>query len=318
LSKFHDRLIGMVWSFDMTSKFTTVGIFGKTNDPQTRICVTQLINYLQVQRIKTYIETETLSHLIELQDESPIEKDNLSKVCDLVIVVGGDGSLLNAARAVVDGNTPILGIHRGRLGFLTDISPAQMETTLNDVFNGKYKVDNRSLLKVNVDSQSEHYQCALNDIVIYNGDIARLIEFEIFIDDNYVLHQRSDGLIISTPTGSTAYALSGGGPIVYPTLPNILIVPMFPHTLSARPLVIHENSKISVVLSKENSSDARISCDGQVHFTVSPGDEIVISGYDKQIQLIHPDSYNYYSVLREKLGWNLNSSSDRYPSKSSS
>lgn len=298
------------------SKFNSVGIFGKTNDPQSQACVIQLITYLQAHNIKTFFEAETLANLVDMSDEKPIHKSEIAKHCDLIIVVGGDGSLLNAARAVAKNNVPILGIHRGRLGFLTDISPNKMETTLNDIFQGKYKSDKRSLLQVNNATKSGKVQCALNDIVIYNGDVARLIEFEIYIDDNYVLHQRSDGLIISTPTGSTAYALSGGGPIVYPTLPNIILVPMFPHTLSARPIVIDENSKISIVLSPSNATDARVSCDGQVHFTASPGEEIVIGKYEKQIQLIHPENYSYYSVLREKLGWNLNSSSDRYPLKS--
>lgn len=300
----------------MASSFKRVGIFGKTNDPQTRVCVSQLINYLHTHKIETFIETETLSHLEEYQDESPIIKDNLGKSCDLIIVVGGDGSLLNAARAVVDFDVPILGIHRGRLGFLTDIAPQNMETSLNEIFAGKLSIEKRSLLSVNNQEEESKPHCALNDIVIYNGDVARLIEFEIYIDDHYVLHQRSDGLIISTPTGSTAYALSGGGPIVYPTLSNFTLVPMFPHTLSARPIVIHEDSKINIVISKENTTHARISCDGQVHFTVPPGNEIQISKYPKQITLIHPHNYNYYAVLREKLGWNLNSSSDRYPPKS--
>lgn len=298
------------------SEFKSVGIFGKTNDPQSQACVMQLVSYLQAHEIIIKFEAETLAYLLDISDERPVHKSEIAKGCDLIIVVGGDGSLLNAARAVVKDDVPILGIHRGRLGFLTDISPNQMETTLNEIFAGKYKSDKRSLLQVNNATKSGKIQWALNDIVIYNGDVARLIEFEIYIDGNYVLHQRSDGLIISTPTGSTAYALSGGGPIVYPTLPNIILVPMFPHTLSARPIVIDENSEISIVLSKSNSTDARVSCDGQVHFTASPGEEITIGKYDKQIKLIHPENYSYYSVLREKLGWNLNSSSDRYPQKS--
>ena len=146
---------------------------------------------------------------------------------------------------------------------------------------------------------------------MYSGSIARMIEFEIFINKHFVLLQRSDGLITATPTGSTAYALSGGGPILYPTIGAITLVPMFPHTLSARPIVINDDSTIKLILTPNNEVEAKLSCDGQYHAAVEPGDEIILQKHDKMLRLLHPKGYNYFAVLRQKLGWHSQITSDR-------
>ena len=213
---------------------------------------------------------------------------------DLMIVVGGDGSLLHAAHCALDHDLPVLGINRGHLGFLTDINPKELHR-ISDVLNGNYTREERFLLKTSLG-------IALNDVVLLPGE-AQLIEFDIMINNQFVCQQRADGLIIATPTGSTAYALSGGGPILHPHLNAMVLVPMFPHTLSSRPIVIDSDAKVELIISEHKNKTANISCDGQQRITVEPGTRITIEKHEKKLHLIHPDNYDYFATLREKLGW---------------
>lgn len=228
---------------------------------------------------------------------------NVPQKTDLVIVVGGDGSLLNAAHIAMGYDIPIIGVHRGRLGFLTDINPNYLEQ-ISDVINGNYQQEHRFLLKATLQQQEDTIiDYALNDVVFMPGNAPQMIEFETHINHEFVCKQRADGLIIATPTGSTAYALSAGGPILKPGLNAVTIVPMCPHTLSSRPLVVNSNSRIEVVITRSNKDAVNMSCDGIQHISVNAGDRIIIEQHDKPLTLIHPMDYNYFKTLREKLHW---------------
>jgi len=220
-------------------------------------------------------------------------------------VVGGDGSLLGAARSIASSHVPVLGVNRGNLGFLTDIAPDEIEQKVGEVLDGKYVVESRFLLDVVVKRGGEPIgeAMALNDCVLHPGKAARMIQFELYIEGQFVYTQKSDGLIVSTPTGSTAYALSGGGPIMHPRLDALVLVPMFPHTLSSRPIVVDGNSELKLVISEDNEMYPTVSCDGQNSINCAPGDTITIHKKPNKLKLLHPLDYDFYSTCREKLGW---------------
>ena len=224
---------------------------------------------------------------------------------DLVIVVGGDGSMLSAGRNMSEHNAPLVGVNRGRLGFLTDILPDEMEEQLSRVLAGDYIVSNRFLLEVDLFRNGKKVSSgeALNDVVLHPGKSVRMMEFELYIDGQLVYTQRSDGLIVSTPTGSTAYALSGGGPIMHPNLDAIVLVPMNPHTLSSRPIVVGGNSNIEIRVGSRNELDPMVTCDGQNDLQPEPGDIVRIHKKAKPLQLIHQVEHNFYETCRTKLGW---------------
>lgn len=296
----------------MKGPFPRIGLFTKHNSEEIKDSLVNVISFLESLG-HTLVVEESSATILDSKPKRTIHKDEIGEQCDLVIVVGGDGSLLRAARAIIQSNVPIVGINRGRLGFLADIRPDQLEESLKPILEGSYTEEERTLLDVAIMRAGKpiDMQCALNDVVLYTGDIARMIEFEIFIDDQFVLYQRADGLIAATPTGSTAYSLSGGGPILYPTLSAFTLVPMFPHTLSSRPIVISDQSKIKLVIPTNNEMTPKISCDGQVHLELALGDEIHMQKHPSPLRLIHPKGYNYFALLRQKLGWNTHLTSDR-------
>ncbi|MDQ2994754.1 MAG: NAD(+) kinase, partial [Pseudomonadota bacterium] len=233
-----------------------------------------------------------------------IPKDELKKHCDLIIVVGGDGSLLGAARIAADQNLPVVGINRGTLGFLTDISPNRLEQ-LDAVLEGHYLSEERFLLEAQVHNDQGHQtpMTALNDVVLLPGDKAQMIVFDLYINEYFAYTMRADGLIVATPTGSTAYALSGGGPILFPGLNAIVLVPLCPHILSSRPLVITGDCQLRITICKTNVMTPEISCDGQRRLPVPIGTNITIKKHEHSFRLIHPINYNYYDTLRAKLHW---------------
>ena len=224
---------------------------------------------------------------------------------DLVVVVGGDGSLLHAARSLSKYNTPVVGVNRGRLGFLTDISPNDVLHKLGQVLDGDFVFDQRFLLEVEVRSKNQtiYQDIALNDVVLHSGKSVHMIDFELNIDGQYVYRQHSDGLIVSSPTGSTAYALSGGGPIVHPNMDAIVIVPMHPHTLSSRPIVVGGQSEIKVLI-RDNRILPMVSPDGQNSVTLQVGDTVHIRKHPFKLTLLHPPGYDFYAACRTKLRWN--------------
>jgi NAD+ kinase len=285
------------------SQFARIGIMGKPQQPELQATLEVLVQFLKTFSIQIVLESHC--HALLSESIAHYDADEIGKHIDLLIVIGGDGSLLKAARSVVKQGTPVLGINRGRLGFLTDILPQTIEEQLGPVLTGHYRKEDRHLLQTKIirDGQIISESIALNDVVLYSGDIARMIEFEVYIDDTFVYKQRSDGLITATPTGSTAYALSGGGPILHPGLEALVLVPMHPHTLSSRPIVVKNQSHIKLHITPETQLEPRVSCDGQIHFTVKANDEIHIERYAKCLHLIHPNEYDYFNVLRNKLGW---------------
>jgi NAD+ kinase len=287
------------------SHFQTIGLLAKQNAPESKETLRAVLACLEQHRRKVFIEEKTAEYLDRDTPHKTLDRHQLGERCDLVIVIGGDGSMLNAARILTQHGTPVLGINRGGLGFLTDVAPSEVEESLTAVLHGHYSVEVRFLLHTSI-WRDEHLIGsgeALNDCVLYSGDIARMIEFEVYIAEQFVYSLRGDGLITATPTGSTAYALSGGGPILSPSLDAMVLVPMHPHTLTSRPIVVDSRQNIRLLLSPGNEIYPRVSCDGQIHISCAPGDEIRISRHPQTLHLIHPPSYDYYNVLRGKLNW---------------
>ncbi|PIE43596.1 MAG: NAD(+) kinase [Gammaproteobacteria bacterium] len=229
----------------------------------------------------------------------------LGEIVDLVIVVGGDGSLLGAARQLARFDVPLLGVNRGQLGFLTDIRPDQLEKGIGEVLDGEFTEEERFLMDTLVRRLGEPVGtgAALNDVVLHPGQSTRMIEFELYIEGQFVYRQKSDGLIVATPTGSTAYSLSAGGPIMHPKLDAIVLVPMFPHTLSSRPIVVDGRAEIKIIIDEDSEIYPHVSCDGQKHISAAPGDVITIHKKPQRIRLIHPTNHDFYQICREKLGW---------------
>lgn len=286
--------------------FKKIGLIARQQQPDIQATALAVINYLESRHCDVLIEDETLALLSLPKHSHVFHKNDLAQhCCDLLLVVGGDGSLLNAARLAVEHNIPIVGVNRGRLGFLTDIRPYEFETKLDEILNGQYYEEQRLVLTVEMALNDTVLgrDIAINEVVIMPGHVARLIEFSIHIDQHFVCSQRADGLIIATPTGSTAYALSGGGPIVHPNLAAFTLVPMFSHTLTARPIVIGSDSVIKIKISETTQSAPRLSCDGQARVIVPIHAQITIVKKQKMLHLIHPVDYNYFETLRTKLHW---------------
>lgn len=287
----------------MKSAFKTIGIFGRLKSAGVVETLKALIGYLQSLELKVIIDLETAE---ALGDASliTVHRNELGKHCQLLIVVGGDGSLLHAAHTIVNDEVPVLGINRGRLGFLTDILPTEI-AKIKAILDGDYLLEKRFLLTATVTHQGNviGQADALNEVALIPDTVPHMNEFEIYINDQFVCSQDSDGVIVATPTGSTAYALSGGGPILHPSMDAMVIVPMFPHTLTLRPIVIDGNHRITIVITPNNTATPRVSCDSQTFFNTPPGSHITIQKKDKHLLLIHPLDYDYYATLRSKLHW---------------
>ena len=281
-----------------------IGIIGRMGSARVLETIRRLKRYLIGRHLHVILE-DRIAEMLPGHNLQTSSRKLLGEVCDLVIVVGGDGSMLGAARALAHHNVPVLGINRGSLGFLTDILPEQLESQISEVLAGNYTVEQRFLLETEVRragvpiGQGD----ALNDIVLHPGKSTRMIEFELFIDGQFVYSLKADGLIIATPTGSTAYALSAGGPIMHPRLDAIVIVPMYPHTLSSRPIVVDADSELKVVIAEDMTIYPLVSCDGQNHVTCAPGDTLHIQRKPQKLRLLHPLDHNFYAVCRDKLGW---------------
>ncbi len=262
-----------------------------------------LVKFFKENDVAAYVDEDT-SESFDL-DLKLLARSEIKSNHDLLVVVGGDGSLLSAAKIAIDYNIPVIGINRGHLGFLTDIDPHDFKAQLSQVLSGKYQQENRHFLHMHIHKNDKTYVegLALNDVVLSRGNETRLINFDVFINGQFVSHYRSDGLILATPTGSTAYALSAGGPIMHPNLNAIVIVPMFSHSLSSRPLVIDSQSVVELHICENNDSNLQISCDGNTSSIIKPGQIITIKKHKQTLHLLHPVEYHYYDTLRIKLGW---------------
>lgn len=285
-------------------RFKTVGLIGKPSHVEANLSFNAIIKYLKNKGCRVLVDEKVAGELAGNGFESA-ELVTIGKQADLAIVVGGDGNMLGAARVLARFNVAVVGVNRGNLGFLTDINPDEFESQLDTIFEGESQLEQRFILEVEVyrHDQLKSTNSAINEVVLHHGKVAHMMEFEVYIDDNFVFSQRSDGLIVATPTGSTAYSLSGGGPILTPNLDALTLVPMFPHTLSSRPIVVDANSVVRMVVSSENTDNLQVSCDSHIVLTVLPGDEIRIKKNADKLSLIHPTDYNYFNVLRTKLGW---------------
>ncbi len=288
----------------MNASFNTIGVIGKFGNPAVNDTVRALARHLREGDRHVILDAATAETLGSEEFETG-DRQRLGAECDLAIVVGGDGTLLNAARGLVLHDVPLLGINLGRLGFLVDISPDGMLETLDEILAGHYREEHRLLLHAEVFHEGDKVSesDAFNDVVVHKWEVARMIETETYIDGQLLSVMRSDGLIVSTPTGSTAYALSGGGPILHPTLDAMVMVPICPHAMSFRPYVTDGSSHIEIVVTETAHSHAQVTCDGQINLGIVTGDRVRISRHDKAVRLIHPMQYNFYDILRAKLNW---------------
>lgn len=285
-------------------KFKTIGVITKPEAESVRQTLQSLFSFLKDKNCEVFID-EHIADSINSENFKKANRQQIGQHCDLAIVVGGDGTILNAVRSLVHAGVPLLGINVGRLGFLADISPDEMEQSLDEILDGSYREEQRFLLEAKVvrDGKIIFEADAFNDVVIHIRDVARMIEFETRINDEFVNHQRADGIVISTPTGSTAYALSSGGPILHATLDAITLVPISPHTLSSRPIVVDADSQIDVLICNTKEGIAQATCDGHLSVDVHVGDHIKINRKQDKITLLHPKQHNYFEILRAKLHW---------------
>ena len=284
--------------------FSTIGLVGKTDDPAVDDALRDVAGYLQTRGVDIIIDERNATPLPDL---AAAALNDIARRADLVIIIGGDGTLLHTARGLAEYGVPIVGINRGRLGFLTDIGHDQVQEALARILDGDFEEDPRFMLDTelrNAAGEGLGDSRALNDVVIHKWNTARMIEFEIWINGRFVDAQRSDGLIISTPTGSTAYALSGGGPLVCPNLNAILLVPICPHTLGNRPIVVGGDDVLELRVSERNENGhVHITCDGQNSFVLSPDDKVTIRKAARPVRLLHPTGYDHFDILRNKLRW---------------
>ncbi len=286
----------------MKPNFKTIGLIGKYNSTGIGSSVSRLANWLTVRGHQVHVTAHT-ADMCKLNDIPVASLREIGDASDLAIVLGGDGTLLNVARSLVEHEVPMIGINQGRLGFLADVSLDTMFATLDEMLDGEFVTEDRILLDCHMD-RADHCLLktyAFNDVVVSKSTMGRLIEFEVYIDNQFVYSQRADGLVVASPTGSTAYALSAGGPILHPTLEAFVLTPICPHTLSARPIAVNSRSEIEINLI--HADDARVHFDGQQHSDMVVGDRVVIRRSQNSVRLLHPVGHNYYDTLRQKLHW---------------
>ena len=284
-------------------RFAVVGLVGRAGSAQVVESVGAVARFLARAGVELVLETAT-ARMLPNRLGATADRADLGKRCDLIVVVGGDGSILGVARDMAHSGAPVVGVNRGGLGFLADVSPEQIEDKLGAVLAGEYTVDERFLLEARVERSGAAIggSTALNDVVVHAGAASRMMDFEVFVNGDFVYRQRSDGLIVSTPTGSTAYALSAGGPIMHPGLDAIVIVPMFPHTLASRPLVVRGDAEIEVVLGGAAIAP-QLSCDSQVNCEVRSGDAVAIRKHARKLHLAYPLGHSFFESCRSKLDW---------------
>ncbi len=294
----------------MSSKFRHVALIGKYHAPQAgaaaetgRKLLEDIGAYLISQGCEVALETETAKAFGKLQCPT-MDVASIGKNCDLGLVVGGDGTMLGIGRQLAQFNVPLIGINQGRLGFITDISLDHYQDTLTPMLGGEYEEDLRSLIHAKVlrDGECVFDALAMNDVVVNRGATSGMVELRVEIDGHFVANQRADGLIIATSTGSTAYALSAGGPMLHPALSGWVLVPIAPHTLSNRPIVLSDNAEIVIELVA--GRDASANFDMQSLASLQHGDRIVVRRSQHGVRFLHPKGWTYFDTLRKKLHWN--------------
>jgi NAD+ kinase len=281
-------------------RHNTAGI----DDPVARI-----VAFLQQAGYRVVFEADTASH-VQVDGIDSMTAQEIGQHAAYAVVVGGDGTMLGIARQLAKYEVPLIGVNQGRLGFITDIPIERMLPALGEILEGRTTAEQRTLLEGRVMRAGEMIFCgvAVNDVVVSRGNGAGMAELKVTVDGQFMYNQRSDGLIITTPTGSTAYALSAGGPLLHPSVHGLALVPIAPHALSNRPIVVPDNSEIVVEI--VNGRDISVNFDMQTFASLQHGDEIVISRSPHNITFLHPEDWSYYGTLREKLHWNEYPSND--------
>lgn len=282
--------------------FNSIALVGRYADPRVAESLTVLAEHLAKRDRKILVDADgDFKFPVPV---TPIVDAQLGGQADLVVAIGGDGTMLHAARLASAAKRPLLGVNRGRLGFLADIGPADMCNRLDDVLAGRFEQESRAMLTATIEHQGERRAAqALNDVVLQKWETGRMLDFETWIDGKYVNTHGGDGLIVATSTGSTAYALSCGGPIVHPELEALVVVPICPHTLSDRPIVIRSSSKIEIRLVKRPNTKAQVTCDGVMLGDLEADATLLIGPAPNRVVLLHPPGHDYYRILRSKLHW---------------
>ncbi len=287
----------------MSTKFQSIALVGKYQSPDVAESVMAIARFLRERGLMVWIEQGTASSIGGAGDFPVSSYENIGSEADLAVVVGGDGTMLHTARRLVEYGVPLAGVNLGRLGFLTDIALKDANQYLGELVDGRFCEEMRFMLDAEVlrGGKRVFQTLALNDVVVNKGELGRMIEFDLSIDGEYVYTQRSDGMIISTPTGSTAYAMSANGPILHPSVGGIALVPLCPHALTARPITLPDHCCIEIELLPPQ--DARVHFDGQARFDLRAGDCVRITRSQHALRLLHPEHYSYFAMLREKLHW---------------
>lgn len=286
----------------MPPAFKTAAVVGKSDAASLPDILEQLSRLLRRQGLAIVMDPLTAAASRERPDAT-VELAELPDRADLAIIVGGDGTLLSCARLMAERDVPLVGVNLGRLGFLTDVPADALEPAIESILAGDCQAEQRTLLAGSVRREKETLFSALamNDVVVSRGAMGSMIEFAVTVDGEFIYTLRADGLIVATPTGSTAYALSAGGPILHPALSAIALVPISPHTLSNRPVAIRSTSRVEITLVR--GVDARANFDVQAYWELEPGDVVSVSAAPRPATLLHPRGYRYFSMLRQKLRW---------------
>jgi NAD+ kinase len=292
----------------MTSQFRHVALIGKypasgAASGSTRAALEDIAQFLSAQGCEVSIERETASHA-DLQGHATLDAAGIGAHCDLALVVGGDGTMLGIGRQLAPYDIPLVGINQGRLGFITDIALDGYRAVLAPMLRGAYDEDRRSLMHARVirDGHCVFDALAMNDVVVNRGATSGMVELRVEVDGHLVANQRADGLIVATPTGSTAYALSAGGPLLHPSNPGWVLVPIAPHTLSVRPLVVNDAGEVTIELVA--GRDASANFDMQSLASLLHGDRITVRRSEHQVRFLHPQGWSYFDTLRQKMHWN--------------
>jgi NAD+ kinase len=294
----------------MQIPFRHVALIGKyqavssgATGASSRQALDRIAHFLMDQGCEVVVESDTAANM-GLSDYATLDVAGIGQACDVCVVVGGDGTMLGIGRQLAQYGVPLIGINQGRLGFITDIPLENFQTTLKPMLSGLYEEDHRSLMQARVirDGHCVFSAQAMNDVVVNRGATAGMVELRVEVDGHFVANQRADGLIIATPTGSTAYSLSAGGPLMHPSIPGWVLVPIAPHTLSNRPIVLANASEVAIEIVA--GRDASANFDMQSLASLMHGDRIVVTRSQYQVRFLHPKGWTYFDTLRQKLHWN--------------
>ena len=289
----------------MKEEFNVVAIVARRLTDRILESITKIDSLLNEMGIQTLLEEKLLSALKLNRGDGVVTRAELGGVADLVIVVGGDGSILGVSRDLAGSGVPVVGVNRGSLGFLAAIAPGDIEEKFEQILSGDYSIEDHFLLEAQVfrDDVLVSSSTALNDVVVNPSSMSRMMEFDLLVNEEFVYNQRSDGIIVASPTGSTAYSLSAGGPIMHPRLDALVVVPMFPHTLTSRPLVVSGDSRVMVRIIDAAEGAPQLSCDSQINLPLEVGDVVKVGKSAEPLNLLYPAGHSFYESCRSKLDW---------------